>query len=687
MFQILSGWLLAPSALTPHGFCLLWEPWLIWSFALGDTATGLAYFAIPVALARFVRRRSDLAFKPVFWLFAAFILLCGATHWLDLLTIWVPAYRLEAVLKIATAAISVATAIALWRLMPHALALPSPAQLQAANQALHESEASFRLLAEHASDMVSRVGPDGNWRYVSPAAARILGLPPETLIGRSLLDLVRPDDRPALEASTKRLLAGAVEEDGVTFRMFHPAGTEVWIEGTARLLRHPVTGAPDGYIAVLRDVTEREAASAALRRLTEDLETRVREEVTAREAAQVRAAHGERMQALGQLAGGIAHDFNNVLQAVQGAGTLIECEPDDAEGVRDWARMILEAAGRGATITRRLLAFARRADLRAEAVDVRELLEGLRGILKYTLGAAIDVRLEVTRGLPPLLVDKGQLETALVNLATNARDAMPGGGVLTLAAAAATVPENERNSAAALTPGRYLRLSVGDSGTGMDAATLARVTEPFFTTKPLGQGTGLGLSMAKGFAEQSGGGLGLESVPGRGTTATLWLPQAISEADASGPEETPDRVGAVAEPAAQKASLPRVLLVDDETLVRKVLAAQLNRAGYAVLAANGGTAALELLDAGEKLDVVVSDLTMPGMDGLALIREVQARRPGLPAVLLTGYAGDGAALAVSGAVSGTFSLLCKPVTAAQLTNRIAALLAARAEATPHVRTQ
>jgi PAS domain S-box-containing protein len=649
-------------------------------------ATGLAYLAIPLALVHFVRRRRDLVYKPVFWLFAAFILLCGTTHWLDLLTIWVPAYPVEALLKVATALVSVATAAALWPLMPHLLALPSPAQVQAANEALRESEAGFRLLAEHASDVVSRVGPDGIRHYVSPASARVLGLPPEALIGRSLLDLVRSEDRPALEASTNRLLAGAVDEDAVTFRVFRPDGKEVWIEGTARLLRHPVTGAPDGYIAVSRDVTEREAANLALRRLTGELEARVREEVAAREAAQARAAHGERMQALGQLAGGVAHDFNNMLQTVHGAATLIDEQPDDAEDVQNLARMVLEAADRGASITRRLLAFARRADLRAEVVDVRGLLKGLRDILTHTLGATIIVRVEpAAYGLPPLLADKGQLETAMVNLATNARDAMPGGGVLTLAAVAETVPE-QRSHPAGLKPGRYLRLSVVDSGTGMDAAILARITEPFFTTKPQGQGTGLGLSMAKGFAEQSGGALAIDSALGRGTTVTLWLPQATAAGTVPDPGRTPEKLDTVPGGQAQKTVSPRVLLVDDEALVRKVLAVQLQRAGYVVLATDGAAAALKLLDAGEGVDVIVSDLTMPGMNGVVLIREAQARHPDLPAVLLTGYADDGATFAMSEAVSGTFSLLRKPVTANQLTSRVAALLTTRAEMITRVQT-
>jgi CheY-like chemotaxis protein len=260
----------------------------------------------------------------------------------------------------------------------------------------------------------------------------------------------------------------------------------------------------------------------------------------------------------------------------------------------------------------------------------------------------------------------------LVNLATNARDAMPKGGMLVLSAAAELVSEAGTHPAG-LEPGRYLRLVVKDTGTGMDAATLARVTEPFFTTKPQGQGTGLGLAMARGFAEQSGGALQLESEPGRGTTVTLWLPGAEPSAAAA-------RlcVRSVAEPDDPTCASHRVLVVDDDPLVREVLAEQLRAAGFDVLRAASGTEALALLAAGEHIDVLVTDLSMPGLDGLAVIREVQGRIPGLPAVLLTGYAGDSTALAASGAVSGSFALLRKPVSGQVLAGRLGALLATRA---------
>ena len=232
------------------------------------------------------------------------------------------------------------------------------------------------------------------------------------------------------------------------------------------------------------------------------------------------------MQALGQLAGGIAHDFNNVLQAVQGGVTLVAKRAADPASVKKFASEVLGAVERGASITRRLLAFARRGELRAERIDLVGLLDGLRDVLAQALGSPITVRINNDgTSLPAVMADRGQLETVLVNLATNARDAMSDGGTLTFSAVAEEFTAGLIHPAG-LEPGQYVRLSVTDTGTGMDQATLARAMEPFFTTKPQDKGTGLGLSMAKGFAEQSGGALAIDSAPDRGTTVTLWLPVA-----------------------------------------------------------------------------------------------------------------------------------------------------------------
>lgn len=488
---------------------------------------------------------------------------------------------------------------------------------------------------------------------------------------------VHPDDlEQVLAERATAFESGAALFDN-EFRVTWPDGSVHWLFVKATIV-HDAQGKVARIVGMTLDVTKSRQTEAELRRLSADLEARVREEMTAREAAQVRAAHAERMQALGQLAGGIAHDFNNVLQAVSGAMTLIGRRPGDEAGIRRLAQLASEATERGASITRRLLAFGRRGDLRAETIDPSALLQDLREILAHTLGANIDVRVRLEPELRSFLADKGQLETSLINLATNARDAMPDGGTLTLAAAVEIVDADARNHPIGLDPGPYVRLVIHDTGVGMDAATLARASEPFFTTKKTGAGTGLGLAMAKGFAEQSGGGLRVESTPGRGTTITLWLPE-TDPAAVQRAAQTNEAAGTSPDGVAIPAARTRVLLVDDEAAVREVLGIYLEDAGFAVLAAASGSEALALLTAGETVDTLITDLSMPGMDGLALIQAVQARYPRMPALLLTGYAGDGAALAVGGAVKGSFTLLRKPVQGEYLIDRLRALLAGQSK--------
>ena len=383
-------------------------------------------------------------------------------------------------------------------------------------------------------------------------------------------------------------------------------------------------------------------AEARLLGINHELEAQVRAEVAAREEAQGRAAHAERMQALGQLAGGIAHDFNNVLQSVQGGATLIANRTTDG-GLQRLAQLILDAAGRGASVTRRLLAFSRHGDLRAEPIAPAELLHGLTEVLEPALGPSVRMQIKAPPGLPAVIADKGQLETALINLATNARDAMPSGGVLVLSAVTETVPD--RPNAFSLRPGRYVRFTVTDTGVGMDAATLARVTEPFFTTKPAGEGTGLGLPMVKGFAEQSGGAFHIESNPGAGTRASLWLPQVASAA-----------ARPVGVPEPERPPRARVLFVDDDATIRELMSTLLEDIGYATLLAQSGLEAMALLNAGESVDVLVTDLSMPGMDGLSLIRAAQAYQPDLPSDPAHWLCRrKGRPSAVTGAISGSFS--------------------------------
>jgi signal transduction histidine kinase/CheY-like chemotaxis protein len=389
-----------------------------------------------------------------------------------------------------------------------------------------------------------------------------------------------------------------------------------------------------------------------------------------REAALDRLAHAQRMEALGQLAGGVAHDFNNVLQAVLGAAKLIQRRSSDACAVQRLTDTLVEAAERGASVTRRLLAFARRSDLRAEAVRIGPLLAGLSEVLTHTLGASIEVQIKADPALPPVLTDSGELETVLVNLAINSRDAMApsGGGTLTILAVTEEVTAGGQ-SKANLPPGTYVRLAVSDTGGGMDATTQARAVEPFFTTKPKGQGTGLGLAMAQGFAAQSGGAFMIESEIGRGTVITLWLPKAAGEAS---PENTVSQVSLHPEEGKPGG---RLLVVDDEPQVLATVAEALRERSYHVEEAQDGPSALKQLALTGSFDVLVTDLAMPGMSGLDLLREARSRLPGLPALIVTGHAGDACPEGLAAAVGdGPLMLLRKPVGPDEIADHVAAII-------------
>jgi signal transduction histidine kinase/ActR/RegA family two-component response regulator len=440
-----------------------------------------------------------------------------------------------------------------------------------------------------------------------------------------------------------------------------------------RCIGATIAGGPLGRaVYMLLDVTEQKQLEDALRDLNATLEARVAAEIAARLRAQEMARHADQMRTLGQLAGGMAHDFNNVLQAISGGARLLSRRIDRPDAAMPLIQLIIDAADRGASITGRLLSFAHRGELRADPVDMLALLRDLGVVLTHTLGSGILVQVRAPPHLPAALIDKAQLETVLINLATNARDAMPHGGQLLITVEPAALPKEGRSDVPeaggplGLRPGRYLCLSVTDSGTGMDAATLARVSEPFFTTKPVGRGTGLGLAMARGFADQSGGALHIASVLGEGTVVTLWLP-AAEEAAQEALEHAPAASPRLRRPAT-------VLLVDDEALVREVLRAGLEDCGFAVVAAGSGRAALRLLDEDSRIGVMVTDLAMAEMDGITLIGHARARRPALPIILLTGFA-EASPAAVADAAAGRFDMLRKPASVEQIVAAISSVLA------------
>ncbi len=370
-----------------------------------------------------------------------------------------------------------------------------------------------------------------------------------------------------------------------------------------------------------------EERTAELARANAELEQRVEDRTREREAALAQVHEMQKQESIGQLTGGVAHDFNNLLMVVLGNLQLLRKRLPDDPRLHRLVDGAMQGADRGATLTKRMLAFARRQQLKPETVDAPMLVEGMSEMLRRTLGPGIQIVTAYHAHLPSICVDPNQLELALLNLALNARDAMPYGGRLTIGGSC--IPSG-RDAPKELPSGHYVCLTVSDTGSGMDAATLKRAAEPFFTTKGAGKGTGLGLSMVHGVAAQSGGAMRIISQPGDGTTVELWLPVSVAAREVDVRPKMA-MLGSLGRPC-------RVLVVDDDPLVVASTAAMLEDLGHGVTEALSGARALDMLNLGTKVDVIVTDHAMPGMTGVELARQVREIWPDLPIILATGYA-------------------------------------------------
>jgi len=365
-----------------------------------------------------------------------------------------------------------------------------------------------------------------------------------------------------------------------------------------------------------------------LHALASDLEQRVEQRTAERQAVTEQLHEAQKLETLGQLTGGVAHDFNNLLTPIIGALDLLQRK---LEGVDDrtarWIANALQSGERAKTLVQRLLGFARRQELQSGPVDVGGLVQGLRHLISSSVGATVELQLSCNGDLPRALADPNQLELAILNLCVNARDAMPDGGRLMITVEPAVIgPGSELR----LAPGHYVRLSVIDSGTGMDSETLARAVEPFFSTKEIGRGTGLGLSMVHGLTAQLGGGFNLSSVVGEGTRADLYLPAT---------DALPDAGIAAGEGSLLPTRPLSILVVDDEPLVRHGIGEMLRALGHHVIEADSGAEALIMVAARPDIDVVVTDYKMPRMDGAELAQRARAIRPRIPTLLISGYTG------------------------------------------------
>jgi PAS domain S-box-containing protein len=459
---------------------------------------------------------------------------------------------------------------------------------------------------------------------------------------QDLLTAVHPDDRARrLEVLDRAIKTGT--DYSIEYRNIWPDGSQHWVDVRARAVRRP-DGSIKSLVGVSSDITARKVAEIeretllaqlaaeriALAELTATLEQRVEQrtadlmkEAAAHARAQEQLRQAQKMETIGQLTGGVAHDFNNLLMAVMGNLDLLRKRLPDDPRMHRLIDGALQGAERGASLTQRLLAFARQQDLRAVPVDLRALIQGMIDLLERSLGPRVGLRLELPEGLPPARADANQLELAVLNLAINARDAMPDGGSIDI-----KVAEYQATGDLALNSGRYLKLSLIDTGKGMTPEILKRAIEPFFSSKPLGKGTGLGLSMVHGLAVQLGGALQLSSAVGKGTTATLLLPIATALPEAESPAHRLQKVNRSAV----------ILFVDDDPLIAMSTTEMLEDLGHRVIGASSGLHALDILRSEQPIDLMVTDHVMPGMTGIELAAASREVRPSLPILLATGYA-------------------------------------------------
>ena len=488
-----------------------------------------------------------------------------------------------------------------------------------AAEALRESEERLRRLNETlearvaeslvereriwnlSRDLLTVANFEGYITAASPGWTSVLGVEVEEVLCQPFMELIHPDDRATAEGVMARLAAGEATS-GFEARARHADGSYRWISWSS---------VPEGtaIYAVGRDVTAEHEAAEALRRA----------EDTLRQA--------QKMEAVGQLTGGIAHDFNNMLQGIIGSMDLIRkrVEAGRTDEVGRFLDAAMASADRAASLTHRLLAFSRRQPLDPRPLDFNPLITSMVDMLQRTLGEHVELKLSPADDAWPTLCDRNQLESAIVNLVINARDAMPGGGVVSIGTHNAHLEAMGDDPA-----GDYVCLSVADTGCGMPAEVAARAFDPFFTTKPMGQGTGLGLSMIYGFVRQSGGRVNIESREGEGTTVRLYLPRHVGRIKEAKPES-------VVEPRKPDAG-EVVLVVEDDRVVRELIVTELGELGYRTLQADDGPAGLKLLRAEGRIDLLVTDIGLPGLNGRQMASAGREMREGLKVLFMTGYA-------------------------------------------------
>ncbi len=473
-----------------------------------------------------------------------------------------------------------------------------------------ETELRYRTLLDEASDGIVVFEDDGRYVEANPSLCGLLGYSREEILAKKAADLIEPADLERDPIGWDALRAGLVRI--VERRFVRKDGTIVPVETKTRRMQ-------DGrYLSIIRDITARRQAEQALVALRE------REE-------QLRQA--QKIEAIGRLAGGVAHDFNNVLTAIMGYTDLLLDDFRDDDPRRQDLKEIKKAAERAAGLTRQLLAFSRKQVLQPVLIDLNAIVGGVDKLLRRLLGDEVEFSFVPEDGLPRAVADPGQLEQVLINLTVNARDAMPEGGRVTIRTGREVVSATEARRRAPMTPGTYVTLSVIDTGLGIDRDVLPHIFEPFFTTKPQGKGTGLGLATVYGIVKQSDGYVFAESAPGQGALFTVYLPAAD------------DLIATSVE--SEGSNQPVVLVVEDEPAVRALAAGLLRRQSITVVEAGSAREALEIARKQSRIDLVLTDIVMPGGNGNELAHELRRERPGLRVIYMSGYSDDNVRLAAA----------------------------------------
>ncbi len=763
----------------PHGMCYEWDPAVIWLHVISDGLISIAYYSIPLTLLYFVRKRRDLQFSWIFLCFAVFIVACGTTHLMEIWNIWHPVYWLAGGLKAVTAVSSIITAILLVGLIPKALSLPSPSELQKVNEALeveirehHKSEEALRLLSSAVMQATESILitdrnldlPGPTILFVNPAFTRMTGYTEGEAIGKTPRILQGPrTDKAVLSRLRTEMERGEVfKGESINYRK---DGREFLLEWQVAPIRNSC-GTITHFVSLQRDITERKEAEAAIRfdeqryrslveataaivwetpasgefvveqpgwskftgqsfeelrgwgwlnavhpddqakskrvwsaavanstiyeiehrllardRTYHDMMVRavpiraedgtilqwigVHNDVTDRKRLETQLVQSQKMETVGKLAGGIAHEFNSILTAIIGQSEFLLSDLPSGSPFAKNATEINKAALRAANLTRQLLAYGRKQIFQSVLLDLNSLVADMEDSLRHLMGQEVDVRFAPGSDLKAVKADIGQIEQVIMNMALNARDAMPNGGKLTLETADISFDQESVGRYPELKSGHYVMLAISDTGTGMSDEVKARVFDPFFSTKDVGKGTGLGLSTCYGIIKQSGGHISVYSELGRGTTYKIYLPQM---------DQKPMH------PITPLAStdLPRgtetILLVEDDIALREMAESLLKRLGYTVLSAANGIEALSLKQQRNigYIDLLFTDVVMPHMSGKELAERVRSLNP-LTKVLFTSAYTE-SAIVHQGVLNEGVKLLQKPFTPSALAQTLREVL-------------